>query len=143
MVPVTSRLSHTHTHSHADRDQSSPLTDTPQALLVQAPDEVSTQVAPRGLSVAAGLEVVSLSFLLCGLRVVGTAQNSDDAHAAQHVWDFPRADSKSVGSFQTRRRAGDMSVHRLRLIFVCAQLTELDELTPRHHVTQRESGTTS
>lgn len=82
---------------------SSLLTDTPQALLVQAPDEVSTQVAPRRLSVAAGLEVVSLSLLLGELGVLGAAQDSDDAHAAQQVWDLPRADPQGVGSLQAWR----------------------------------------
>lgn len=79
--------------------------DTPQALLVQAPDEVSTQVTPRGLSVAAGLEVVTLSLLLGKMGVLAAAQNSDDAHTAQQVWDLARADPQSVGSLQARRRA--------------------------------------
>lgn len=81
----------------------SQLTDTPQALLVQAPDEVSTQVAPRGLSVATGLEVVSLSFLLSELGVLGAAQDSDDAHPAQQVWDLSWADPQGVGSLQAGR----------------------------------------
>lgn len=51
----------------------SQLTDTPQALLVKAPDEVSTQVTPRGLSVAAGMEVVPFACFLFELEVLAAA----------------------------------------------------------------------
>lgn len=81
------------------------LTGAAQALLVQAPDEVPAQVAPRRLSLAAGLEVVSLSLLLGDLGVVGTAQDPDDAHPAQQVWNLPRAYPQGVGPLQARWRA--------------------------------------
>lgn len=74
----------------------SQLTDTPQALLVQAPDEVSTQVTPCGLSVAAGLEVVPLSLLLSEQGVLGATQDSDNAHPTQQVWDLPWAYPQGV-----------------------------------------------
>lgn len=86
------------THPDAQKAYVSQLTDTPQALLVKAPDKVSTQVAPRGLSVATGLEVVALSFLLCELWVLAAAQDSDNAHTTQQVWDPSRADPQGVGS---------------------------------------------
>ncbi|MED6247820.1 hypothetical protein ATANTOWER_018049 [Ataeniobius toweri] len=76
------------------------LTDTPQALLVKPPDEVTTQITPRWLSMAAGLKVVSLSFLLHILGVLGAAQDPDDAHAAQQVRHLPRADPQRVRSLQ-------------------------------------------
>lgn len=97
------RNNHGCTHPDSQTAHTSQLTDTPQALLVKAPDEVSTQVTPRGLSVAAGLEVVTLSFLLCEVGVLGTAQDSDNAHPAQEVRDLSRADPKGVGSFQAWR----------------------------------------
>lgn len=81
------------------------LTGAAQAVLVQAPDEVPTQVTPRGLSLAAGLEVVSLSLLLGHLGVMGAAQDPDDAHPAQQVWNLPRAYPQGVGPLQARWRA--------------------------------------
>lgn len=77
------------------------LTSAAQALLVQAPDEVPTQVAPGGLSLAAGLEVVSLP-LLGDLGVVGAAQDPDDARPAQQVWNLPRAYPQGIGPLQAR-----------------------------------------
>lgn len=79
------------------------LTDTPQALFVKAPDEVTTQITPRWLSVAAGLEVVSLSFLFHELGVLGAAQDPDDAHAAQQVGHLPRADPQRIRPLQAWR----------------------------------------
>lgn len=98
---------HAQTQSHVQTDTQTvnPLTDTPQALLVKAPDEVSTQVTPRGLSVAAGLEAVSLPRLLWELGVLGAAQDSNDAHAAQEVRDLSGADPQGVRPLQTWRRA--------------------------------------
>lgn len=97
------RRGHTCTRPDALTTHISQLTDTPQALLVEAPYEVSAQVTPCGLSVAAGLEVVSFSLLFFGMGVLGAAQDSDDAHPAQQVWDLPRADPQGVGSLQARR----------------------------------------
>lgn len=97
------RGNHTSTRPGSQTGYVSQLTDTPQALLVQAPDEVSTQVTPRGLSMAAGLEVVSLSLLLSDLGVLGAAQDSDNAHPTQQVWDLPRAYPQGVCSLQAWR----------------------------------------
>lgn len=97
------RRSHTCIRPDALTAHISQLTDTPQALLVKAPDEVSTQVTPRWLSMAAWLEVMSFSFLFFGLWVLRAAQDSDDAHPAQQVWDLPRADPQGIGSLQARR----------------------------------------
>lgn len=131
------RGSPTCTHSGTQTAHISQLTDTPQALLVQSPDEVSTQVAPRGLSVATWLEVVSLPLLLQRLGVLGAAQESDDAHPAQQVWDLPRADPQGVGSLQAWREAGRLCpMCQLYLLSVRPQVTELDELPPRHRVAQ-------
>lgn len=130
------RGNHPCKHPDAQTAYISQLTDTPQALLVQAPDEVSTQVTPCGLSMAAGLEVVSLSLLLNELGVLGAAQDSDDAHPAQQVWDSPRADPQGVGSLQAGRRAGRTCPGQLYLLSARPQVTELDELPPRHCVTQ-------
>lgn len=125
------------THPGVQTAYISRLTDTPQALLVKAPDEVPTQVTPRGLSVAAGLEVVALSPLLNHLGVLGAAQDSDDAHPAQQVWDLPRADPQGVGSLEAWRRAGRTRAGQLYPLSVRPQVTELDELAPgRHDVTQ-------
>lgn len=114
-------------HAYAQRKSHSLLTDTPQALLVQAPDEVSTQVAPCGLSVAAGLEVVPLSVLFSGIGVLGAAQDSDDARPAQQVWYLARTDPQGIGSLQAWRRAGRVSaVCQLNPLSVRPQVTELD-----------------
>ncbi|TNN83990.1 hypothetical protein EYF80_005861 [Liparis tanakae] len=77
--------------------------------LSMAPDEVSTQVTPCGLSVAAGLEVVSLALLLGELGVLGAAQDSDDPCPAQKVWHLPRADPQGVGSLQAWRSRSSMN----------------------------------
>lgn len=85
---------------------------------------------------AAGLEVVPLSLLLSELGVLGAAQDSDDAHPAQQVRDLARADPQGVGSLQARRRAGRTRAGQLYLLPARPQVTELDELPPRHCVTQ-------
>ncbi|KAK1902114.1 Lipase [Dissostichus eleginoides] len=96
-------------HAYAQRKSHSLLTDTPQALLVKAPDEVSTQVAPCGLSVAAGLKVVSLSVLFSEIGVLGAAQDSDDARPAQQVWYLARTDPQALA---LSRRGGKQGVSR-------------------------------
>lgn len=130
------RGNHTCTRPGAQTAYISQLTDTPQALLVQAPDEVSTQVTPRGLSVAAGLEAVSLSLLLGELGVLGAAQDTDDAHPAQKVRDLSWANPQGVGSLQAGGRAGRTRAGQLYLLSARPQVTQLDELPPRHCVTQ-------
>lgn len=92
-----------HTCTHPQTVYISQLTDTPQALLVKAPDEVATEVTPRGLSVAAGLEVVAFSLFLWELWVLGAAQDSDNAHPAQQVWDLCWVDPQGIGSLQAWR----------------------------------------
>lgn len=123
-------------HTGAQTAYVSQLTDTPQALLVKSPDEVSTQVTPCGLSVAAGLEVMSLSLLLCELGVEGAAQDPDDAHPAQQIRDLPRADPQGVGSLQARRWTWRVRASQLYRLSDGPQVTELDELPQRHCITQ-------
>lgn len=113
------------------------LTDTPQALLVKAPDEVAAQVAPCWLSVAAGLKVVSLSFLLHKLGILGAAQDPDDAHPAQQVRHLPRADPQGVRSLQAWGRARRTRACQSYLLSAGVQVPELDELAPRHRGCQR------
>lgn len=81
------------------------LTGTAQALFVQSPDEVSTQVTPGGLGMAAGLEVMSLSPLICEQWVQAIPKQSDDAHPAEQLWDLPWADPQSIGPLQARHLA--------------------------------------
>lgn len=108
------------------------LTGTAQALFVEAPDEVPTQVTPGGLSVAAGLEVMSLSPLLYESWVTAIPQQSDDAHSAEQLRNLPWAYPQGVGPFQSRRWAGHLRASKLYLVIVQSQLTELNKLPPRH-----------
>lgn len=130
---------HTCKHSRTHTSNIDRLTDTPQALLVKAPYEVSTQVTPRGLSVAAGLEVVPFALLLWELGVLGAAQDPDDAHPAQEVRNLSGADPQGVRPLQARRRARRPAVRQFYRLSAQPQVTQLDELAPRHRAPQSQA----